>query len=103
MKDAKSLLLESLDKSSPGDVIRAFRKQFNVSQDELKGATGVSNLSDIENGKREVGVDVAVRIAAFFGISPSRILFPAGFERELKKHKRIQQKAKQILKEKMAI
>jgi len=103
MTDAKTLILKSLDKATPGDVIRAFRQSFNVSQDELKEITGVSNLSDLENGRRDIGLDVAVRIAAFFGISPSRILFPAGFEKELSKHRRITQKAKQLLKDKIAI
>jgi transcriptional regulator with XRE-family HTH domain len=69
-------------KTTPGQVIRAFRRNFNITQHELAEATGIAeaNLSAIENGKTEIGVKRAVLIAAAFGIDPALILFPNGYE-----------------------
>lgn len=69
-------------KTTPGGVIRAFRRNFRITQQELAKVTGIAeaNLSAIENDKIEIGVKRAVLIAAAFGIDPSLILFPSGFE-----------------------
>jgi len=68
--------------ATPGKVIKAFRKNFNITQQELAGVTGIAetNISAIENDKVEIGVKRAVLIAAAFGINPSGLLFPRGYE-----------------------
>ena len=65
---------------TPGKVIRAFRKNFGFTLADIEKVTDIkeSNLSAIENDSRPVGLDVAVRLAAVFGIDPSTILFPQG-------------------------
>ncbi len=69
-------------KTTPGKVIRAVRKNFNITQQELAEVTGIAetNLSAIENDKIEIGVKRAVLIAAALGIGPSGLLFPNGYE-----------------------
>lgn len=51
MKDFKSVLPKTNEK--PSDVIKAFRKNFNVSQSQLCNAIGINkeNLSGIENNR----------------------------------------------------
>ncbi|MEK6772933.1 MAG: helix-turn-helix transcriptional regulator [Bdellovibrionota bacterium] len=53
-------------KTTPGKVIRAFRKNFNITQQELAEVTGIAetNLSAIENDKVEIGVKRAVQVAS---------------------------------------
>ena len=71
-----------LTKATPGKVIKAFRINFNITQQELAEVTGIAetNLSAIENDKVEIGVKRAVLIATALGISPSGLLFPNGYE-----------------------
>jgi len=78
--DLKTLQVET----TPGKVIRAFRKNFHLTLAEVGTLTGIpqSNLSAIENDHMDIGVKRATLIAAVFGISPSGILFPEGFERD---------------------
>lgn len=82
----KNLLeLKSLKvQATPGKVIRAFRRNFNLTLADVSTLTGIpqSNLSAIENEHMDIGVKRATLIAAVFGISPSRILFPEGYERD---------------------
>ena len=68
-------------------MIKAFRKNFNITQEELATVTGIAetNLSAIENDKIEIGVKRAVLIAAALGINPSGLLFPSGYETSYKK------------------
>jgi len=69
-------------KTTPGGVIKSFRKNFQITQQELVQVTGIAetNISSIENDKIEIGIKRAVLIAAAFGIDPASILFPNGFE-----------------------
>ena len=78
--DLKELKIEE----TPGKVVRAFRKNFELTLSDMEKLTGIpqSNLSAIENDKLDMGVRRAIRIAAVFGINPSLILFPKGYERE---------------------
>ena len=84
--DLKELRVEA----TPGKVIRAFRRNFELTLGEMENLTGIpqSNLSVIENDKLDMGVRRATRIAAVFGINPSLILFPKGYEREEEKELR---------------
>lgn len=69
---------------TPGNLIKAFRNNFGVGQDEMAYACGISqaNLSAIENGRREVGPSVALKLAAFMGLNPEVILYPNGYQAE---------------------
>ena len=67
-----------------GDLIKAFRANFNIKQDDMAYACKISqaNFSAIEKNRREVGPRVALKLAAFMGISPDIILYPHGYESE---------------------
>ena len=68
--------------NTAGKIIKSFRKNFNITQSQLCKVTGISEkyLSAIENDKRTIGLEVASKIALFFGFDPSFILFPNGLE-----------------------
>ena len=80
---------------TPGKVIKAFRKNFSITQQELAKVTGIAetNLSAIENDRLEIGVKRAVLIAAALGISPSGLLFPHGYETSYQKDVKADQAA----------
>lgn len=67
-----------------GDLIKAFRTNFNIKQDDMAHACKISqaNLSAIEKNRREVGPRVALKLSAFMGLSPDVILYPQGYEAE---------------------
>lgn len=67
-----------------GDLIRAFRKNFGISQTEMAALTGIAqaNLSAIESGTKEIGAKVALKLSAVLGLSPEIILFPQGYQSE---------------------
>ena len=69
---------------STGDLIKAFRANFDIKQDDMAHACKISqaNLSAIEKNRREVGPRIALRLAAFMGLSPDVILYPSGYEAE---------------------
>jgi transcriptional regulator with XRE-family HTH domain len=83
--------------------VRAFRRSFELTLNEIEKLTGIpqSNLSAIENDKLDMGVRRAIRIAAVFGINPSLILFPQGYEREDEKEiKKIRKDAALLIEKK---
>lgn len=67
-----------------GSLIKSFRKNFEIGQDEMAFACGLSqaNLSAIENDRREVGPRVALKLSAYMGLSPDIILYPSGYEQQ---------------------
>lgn len=67
-----------------GELIKAFRENFDIKQDDMAHACKISqaNLSAIEQGRREVGSRLALRLAAFMGMSPDVVLYPKGYESE---------------------
>lgn len=67
-----------------GELIKAFRENFEIKQDDMAHACKISqaNLSAIEQGRREVGARLALRFAAFMGMSPDIVLYPSGYESE---------------------
>ena len=90
-------------KTTPGGVIKAFRKNFQITQQELAKVTGIAetNLSAIESNKVEIGVKRAVLIATAFGIDPAIILFPNGYESSYSKDiKAVQQAAEKMMSKK---
>lgn len=101
MRDMLDFLNEITDKpASTGRVVRAFRKKFGFTQKQLSSLTGIleNNISSIENDRLEVGVRTAVKLAAVFGISPARILFPNGTKIKTKEVRAIEKKTLQLLK-----
>lgn len=70
--------------TTTGQLVKAWRTNFEISQDSMAFACGISqaNLSAIENDRREVGPRVALRLASFMGLSPDIILYPNGFDSE---------------------
>ena len=56
-----------------GKAIRALRAQKGVSQEKLALETGIGRryMSDIENGRRNVSLEIIEKLAKFFEISPS--------------------------------
>jgi transcriptional regulator with XRE-family HTH domain len=99
--DLKGLQVEE----TPGRVVRAFRRNFELTLGEMQRLTGIpqSNLSAIENDKLDMGVRRATRIAAVFGINPSLILFPRGYEREEEKElRKIRKDAAALIEKKRA-
>ncbi len=67
-----------------GDLIKAFRANFNIKQDDMAYACKISqaNFSAIEKNRREVGPRIALKLAAFMGLSPDVLLYPNGYEAE---------------------
>jgi transcriptional regulator with XRE-family HTH domain len=86
--------------STPGSVTRAFRKKMEFTQKELSQLTGIleNNISSIENDRAEIGVKTAVKLAAVFGISPARILFPNGTRIKSREVREIEKKTLKLLK-----
>ena len=62
--------------SNIGKAIRALRAQKGTSQERLALETGIGRryMSDIENGRRNVSLEIIEKIAEFFEISPSEFV-----------------------------
>jgi transcriptional regulator with XRE-family HTH domain len=84
MKKQKSPLQLLKGSNNSGSIIKSWRENFGIKQEDMAYACNLSqaNLSAIENGKRELGPRVALKISAFMGISPEVILYPKGYESE---------------------
>ena len=67
-----------------GDLIKAFRANFDIKQDDMAHACKISqaNFSAIEKNRREIGSRIALKLAAFMGLSPDVVLYPNGYESE---------------------
>lgn len=92
--------LEIFDlKTTTGQLIKAWRANFDVSQDFMAFACGISqaNLSAIENDRRDIGSRVALRLSSFMGVAPSIILYPNGFEKE-PEYKEVQKRKNKLTK-----
>lgn len=88
------------EKTSTGKIIKAFRENFKITQNELAQITGIAgtNLSAIENDKVEIGVKRAVLIATTLGLNPSQLLFPNGVEATYSKEvHRVQQISAKVM------
>lgn len=83
----KDLLSLKVVRSTPGQVVRALRKNYNLTLDDLAKITGIeaTNLSNIENGKVELGWERASTLAAAFHVSVQAILLPVGYESPIRK------------------
>ncbi len=100
MKELNNLFVKP---TTTGKIIKSFRTNFRITQKEMCHVVGITetNLSAIENDRREIGVELATRLGAFLGVHPSILLFPNGQEAELHKHKNIIRKAQRLLDKKI--
>ena len=59
-----------------GVALRALRAQRGVSQEKLALETGIGRryMSDIENGRRNVSLEIVEKIAAYFEMSASELV-----------------------------
>lgn len=86
-----------------GDYVRAQRKLLHFTLEELESITGIdkANLSAYENGKKEIGVKVAVKLGAALNLDP-KILIESSISMHLKSAevKTIQLKSKKMVRAK---
>ena len=59
-----------------GTTLKALRAQKGISQEKLALETGIGRryMSDIENGRRNVSLEIIEKLAAYFEISPSEFV-----------------------------
>ena len=69
----------NLDAVQIGEIIRAFRKQKNISQDQLAQALNIprTSVSQIENGGRELSFIELQKVLALFEVSLKNLLLMA--------------------------
>ena len=104
MKSLETILNKNLkEKSTPGSVLRAFRKSLNLTQNDLVEITGIQrpNISALENGGQMTAQN-AEKFAAALGIHPSTLLYPNGEFVKKGELVKIEKKAQSILKKKQA-
>ena len=102
--DLLNLLQETFRKeTTPGQVIRAKRKNFGITLEEVEEVTGISqsNLSLYENDKKNIGLIQATKIGMAVGLHPMTILFPNGMEADIR-FKEIALRGKRLLKKKIS-
>ena len=91
-------------KTSTGQIVTSFRKNFKITQAELSKMTGIAetNLSGIENDRVEIGTKRAALIATVLGIDPFQLLFPNGVEKAFPKEIRnVRKVSAKIMKKKV--
>lgn len=78
-------------KLTTGKILKAFRNRFGLTQKEVANTVGisVSNLSALENDKRNIGAELAGRFAVIYGVRVERLLFPNGLK-DLKGYKKLE-------------
>lgn len=92
------------EKMTSGQAIRAKRKNFGITLEEVEVATGISqsNLSLYENDKKSIGLVQATKIGLVIGLHPMTILFPNGLEAD-ERFKEVALKGKKLLSKKSAL
>lgn len=77
--DKKDFVKAKVNRSiSPGEMLKTLRELQEMSQSELAAASGISqsNISAMENEKRSIGRERALKLALALKVHPSVILFP---------------------------
>ncbi len=82
MKKAKDVIKRKAKKEIVGDILKRYREAFELSQAALADLIGTSqnNISAIENGKRDIGVNVAIKLCAIFPVTLEKLLIPQGLK-----------------------
>lgn len=67
---------EAFGPSTPATALRGYRHREALTQAELAKLAGVSkqNISDMENGRRAIGKDVAQRLGKALNVDPKKFL-----------------------------
>lgn len=78
-------------KLTTGKILKAFRNRFGLTQKEVAKVidVSVSNLSALENDKRNIGAELAGRFSVIYGVRVERLLFPNGLK-DLKGYKKLE-------------
>ncbi len=97
MKNLKDILPNK--KFTSGEIVKALRNNFNVSQNQLCDSIEISqtNLSALENNRRKLGLDIAMKLSIFFDVDPISLLYPNGIEKEIDEYKNIKRSAKKLV------
>ena len=89
----------SIDKTklSSGKILKAMRSRFGFTQKEVSNVIGisVSNLSSIENDKRNLGLELAAKFSILYGVRLEALIFPNGIEK-MKGYKGILKKVEKL-------
>lgn len=82
MQNAKDVIKRKIKNETAGDILKRYREAFELSQAMLADLIGTSqnNISAIENGKREIGLNVAIKLCAIFPITLEKLLVPQGLK-----------------------
>ena len=69
-------LKEIKEKITPGDTMKICRENAGLSQTELGNDLGLSRhkISDYENGRRTIGIELAKKLSTLFKIPVDRFL-----------------------------
>ena len=69
-------------KLTSGKILKAMRVRFGYTQSDVSQAIGVSvsNLSALENDKRNLGVELAAKFSVLYGTRIESLLFPNGLK-----------------------
>ena len=69
-------------KLTSGKILKSMRLRFNFTQKDVSNAIGisVSNLSALENDKRNLGVELAAKFSVLYGARIESLLFPNGLK-----------------------
>jgi DNA-binding XRE family transcriptional regulator len=67
---------EMKNDSSPGDILKRYRKRAGLSQSQLAEKLGMvkQNISAMENGSRGISKTTAHRLSEIFQVSPARFI-----------------------------
>ncbi|RLA61998.1 MAG: hypothetical protein DRQ88_00825 [Epsilonproteobacteria bacterium] len=89
----------SIDKTklSSGKILKAMRSRFGFTQKEVSGVIGIStsNLSSLENDKRNLGLELAAKFSILYGVRIEALIFPGGIEK-MKGYKSIVKKVEKL-------
>lgn len=69
-------------KLTSGKILKAMRVRFGFTQVQVSEAIdiSVSNLSALENDRRNLGVELAVKFSVLYGTRIESLLFPNGIK-----------------------
>lgn len=89
----------SIDKTklTSGKILKAMRSRFGFTQNEVSGVIGISpsNLSSLENDKRNLGLELAAKFSILYGVRIESLIFPGGIEK-MKGYKGIIRKVEKL-------
>lgn len=71
-----------IGKLTAGKILKAMRIRFGFTQKEVCNTLGIStsNLSALENDKRNLGAEMAARFSVLYGVRVESLLFPNGLK-----------------------